>query len=88
MAEYITRNNPNNDDDYDYEYDDEGNIVYYAVRPNKTQIKKDIAVLLAVGEQISNLPSAQITALNLPKNSKHQSVKLPKCRIKAHANAN
>jgi ribosome-associated protein len=66
MAEYITRNNPNNDDDEDYEYDADGNIVYYAVRPNKTQIKKDIAVLLALGEEISTLPSAQITALNLP----------------------
>jgi ribosome-associated protein len=66
MAEYITRNNPNNDDEDDYEYDADGNIVYYAVRPNKTQIKKDIAVLLALGEEISTLPSAQITALNLP----------------------
>ncbi len=66
MAEYITRNNPNNDDEDDYEYDADGNIVYYAVRPNKTQIKKDIAVLLALGEEISTLPSAQITALSLP----------------------
>jgi ribosome-associated protein len=66
MTEYITRNNPNNDDAEDYEYDDEGNIVYYAVRPNKTQIKKEIASLLALGEEISTLPSAQITALNLP----------------------
>ncbi len=65
MTEYITRNN-NDDDDYEYEYDDEGNIVYYAVRPNKTQIKKEIAALLALGEEISTLPSAQITALGLP----------------------
>lgn len=65
MTEYITRNN-NDDDEYDYEYDDEGNIVYYAVRPNKTQIKKEIAALLALGEEISTLPSAQITALGLP----------------------
>jgi ribosome-associated protein len=66
MTEYITRNNPNNDDDEDYEYDENGEIVYYAVRPNKTQIKKEIASLLALGEEISSLPSAQITALGLP----------------------
>ena len=65
MTEYIIRNNTDQDEE-DYEYDDEGNIVYYAVRPNKTQIKKEIAVLLALGEEISTLPSAQITALGLP----------------------
>jgi ribosome-associated protein len=64
MTDYIIRNH--SDDDYEYEYDEDGNIVYYAVRPNKTQIKKEIAVLLALGEEISNLPSAQITALSLP----------------------
>jgi len=26
--------------DYEYEYDENGEIVYYAVRPNKTKIKK------------------------------------------------
>ena len=67
MTEYITRKaHELKDDDYDYEYDEDGNIVYYAVRPNKTQIKKDIATLLALAEQISTLPSAQITALGLP----------------------
>ncbi len=66
MTEYITRNNPNDDDEEDYEYDEDGQIVYYAVRPNKTQIKKEIASLLALGEEISSLPSAQITALGLP----------------------
>ncbi|MDD5227877.1 MAG: ribosome biogenesis factor YjgA [Methylococcales bacterium] len=66
MTEYITRNNPNEDDEEDYEYDEDGEIVYYAVRPNKTKIKKEIASLLALGEEISSLPSAQITALGLP----------------------
>lgn len=67
MSKYITKKpHEKNDDDYDYEYDDEGNIVYYAIRPNKTQIKKDIAVLLALGEEISTLPSAKITSLELP----------------------
>lgn len=65
MTEYIIRNHTDEDEE-DYEYDDEGNIVYYAVRPNKTQIKKEIAALLALGEEISTLPSAQITALGLP----------------------
>jgi ribosome-associated protein len=67
MTEYITRKaHEKDDDDYDYEYDDDGNIVYYAVRPNKTQIKKDIALLAALGEQIAVLTSERITSLNLP----------------------
>lgn len=66
MTEYIIRNYTDQIDEEDFEYDDEGNIVYYAVRPNKTQIKKEIAALLALGEEISSLPSAQITALGLP----------------------
>ncbi len=67
MTEYIIRKpHQQDDDDYEYEYDDDGNIVYYAVRPNKTQIKKDIALLAALGEQIAVLPSAKITSLNLP----------------------
>ncbi len=65
MTEYIIRNYTDSDEE-DYEYDGEGNIIYYAVRPNKTQIKKEIATLLALGEEISSLPSAQITALGLP----------------------
>lgn len=67
MSKYILKKpHERDDDDYEYEYDDDGNIVYYAVRPNKTQIKKDIALLNALGEEISNLPSAQISLLNLP----------------------
>lgn len=67
MSKYILKKpHERDDDDYEYEYDDDGNIVYYAVRPNKTQIKKDIALLNALGEEISNLPSAQISSLNLP----------------------
>lgn len=67
MSKYILKKpHERDDDDYDYEYDKDGNIVYYAVRPNKTQIKKDIALLNALGEEISNLPSAQISSLNLP----------------------
>ena len=56
------------DFDYEYEYDDQGQIVYYAVRPNKTQIKKDMAALFALGEEISELSVAQVNSLDLPEN--------------------
>ncbi len=56
MGEYI---------DYE-EYDDE--VEYYAVRPNKTQIKKDIAVLFALGETMSKLSIAHLDSLDLPEN--------------------
>jgi ribosome-associated protein len=54
------------DYDYDYEYDENGNIIYYAVRPNKTQLKKEFAELFALGEEMSKLTSAQLTTLELP----------------------
>ena len=54
--------------DYEYEYNDKGEIVYYAVRPNKTQIKKDMAVLFALSEEISELSTAQVKQLELPDN--------------------
>lgn len=52
--------------EYEYEYDDQGEIVYYAVRPNKTQIKKDMAVLFALSEEMSGLSAAQLKLLELP----------------------
>ena len=54
--------------DYDYEYNDKGEIVYYAVRPNKTQIKKDMAVLFALSEEMSELSAVQLKYLDLPEN--------------------
>ena len=54
--------------DYEYEYDDKGEIVYYAVRPNKTQIKKDMAALFALSEEMSELSAAQLKYLELPDN--------------------
>lgn len=56
----------NEEHDYEYEYDDKGDIVYYAVRPNKTQIKKDMAALFAFSEEISELTPAQLKNLELP----------------------
>lgn len=49
----------------EYEYDDE-EIEYYAIRPNKTQIKKDMAALFAVSEEISELSPGQLKTLELP----------------------
>jgi ribosome-associated protein len=54
--------------EYEYEYNSKGEIVYYAVRPNKTQIKKDMAVLFALSEELSELSAAQVKYLELPGN--------------------
>lgn len=55
------------EEDYDdYVYDENGEIEYYAVRPNKTQIKKDIAALFALGEELSKLQPAQLKTIDLP----------------------
>jgi ribosome-associated protein len=48
------------------EFEDEEDIEYYAVRPNKTQIKKDIAVLFSLSEEMSELSAAQLKNLELP----------------------
>jgi ribosome-associated protein len=58
----------NEEHDYEYEYDEQGEIVYYAVRPNKTQIKKDMAVLFALSEELSELSAAQLKYVELPDN--------------------
>ena len=58
----------NEEHDYEYVYDDQGEIVYYAVRPNKTQIKKDMAVLFALSEELSELSGSQLKTLELPEN--------------------
>lgn len=49
----------------EYEYDDEAEE-YYAVRPNKTQIKKDMAALFALSEEMSELSAGQLKTLELP----------------------
>jgi len=49
----------------EYEYDDEAEE-FYAIRPNKTQIKKDMAVLFALSEEMSELPAGQLKMLELP----------------------
>ena len=52
--------------DYDYEYNDQGEIVYYAVRPNKTQLKKDLAIIFALSEELSELSLPYLKNLALP----------------------
>jgi ribosome-associated protein len=52
-------------DDYEETGED---VEYYAVRPNKTQIKKEIAELFALGETLSKLSPAQLNGLELPEN--------------------
>lgn len=46
------------------DFDDE--VEYYAIRPNKSQIKRDIAVLFAMGEELVELSAAQLSTLDLP----------------------
>ena len=47
------------------EYEDADDYIEYAVRPNKTQIKRDIAVLSALAEELVALSSSQLDALDL-----------------------
>lgn len=46
------------------DYDED--VEYYAERPNKTRIKKEIAALFALGEEISALSPEQQNTLMLP----------------------
>lgn len=55
----------NESDDYEETGED---VEYYAVRPNKTQIKKDIAELFALGETMSQLSPMHLHSLELPEN--------------------
>lgn len=55
----------NEEIEYDYEFEDD-EVEYYAIRPNKTQIKRDIAVLFALGEEMSRLSPANLQSLELP----------------------
>ncbi len=50
----------------DYEEYEEDESEYYAVRPNKTQIKKVYASLFALGEEMSKLSAAHLRSIELP----------------------
>jgi ribosome-associated protein len=57
-----------NEEEY-YEEDEDGEEVeYYAIRPNKTRIKKEIAGIAAMAEEISQLSPSQIAEFELPEN--------------------
>jgi len=53
------------EEEYFYENEDE-EVEYYAIRPNKTQIKRDIAAIFAMAEEISQLTPSQIAEFSLP----------------------
>lgn len=46
---------------------------YYAIRPNKTQLKRDLSELFTLGENMSQLTTIQLQGLGLPDNI-HQSI--------------
>jgi len=48
------------------EYEDD--VEYYAVRPNKTRIKKEIGELFTLGEVMAKLSIAHLNSLELPEN--------------------
>ncbi|MBM4206629.1 MAG: DUF615 domain-containing protein [Gammaproteobacteria bacterium] len=60
--------------EYDDFAGDEEEVEYYAVRPNKTKIKKEINALFAMGETFSALTAEQLASLQLPENI-HQAVR-------------
>ncbi|MEQ1530498.1 MAG: ribosome biogenesis factor YjgA [Methylococcales bacterium] len=53
---------------YEHEEYDEEEVEYYAVRPNKTLLKKEFAALFVLGEEMSQLSTAQLLTLELPDN--------------------
>ena len=53
--------------DHEREFaDEEDEVEYYAIRPNKTRIKKEIAELFDLGEELSKLTPEQLTAFEFP----------------------
>lgn len=55
------------EEDY-FEEDMDDEVEHYAIRPNKTQIKKQIGVVLAMAEEICELAPPLIAEFNLPDN--------------------
>lgn len=49
------------------EYDENGDIVeYYAQRPNKSQIKRDIAEVAKLAEQLTQIADEQLAEMQMP----------------------
>jgi len=53
--------------DEEPQYDENGDLIeYYAIRPNKEQIKRDIAEIAKLAEELTRLTEDQLTAMELP----------------------
>lgn len=49
------------------EYDEHGEVIeYYAIRPNKEQIKRDIAEVAKLAEQLTHLSESQLSSMAMP----------------------
>ncbi|MCK4840697.1 MAG: DUF615 domain-containing protein [Methylococcales bacterium] len=49
------------------EYDENGDLIeYYAIRPNKSQIKRDIAEIAKLAEELTQLTEPQLTTMKMP----------------------
>ena len=55
-----------NDELYEEYADEDDGVEYYAIRPNKTLIKKQIAAIFAMAEEICLLSPSHIKELQLP----------------------
>lgn len=53
--------------DEEPEYDEHGELIeYYAIRPNKEQIKRDIAEIATLAEDLTQLSKVQLAEMHLP----------------------
>jgi len=53
--------------DEEPQYDENGDLIaYYAIRPNKEQIKRDIAEIATLAEELTHVTENQLTSMNLP----------------------
>ena len=52
--------------DEEEDANDDESVEYYAIRPNKTRIKKEIAGVMAMAEEICQLSPSQIAEFELP----------------------
>ena len=49
------------------EYDENGDLIeYYAIRPNKSQVKRDISVIAKLAEELTHLTETQLLAMEMP----------------------
>ncbi len=53
--------------DQEPEYDENGDLIeYYAIRPNKTRIKQEIAEVADLAEQLTQLAEDQLKSMDMP----------------------